>query len=224
MAGRVKQGPLLGGTPGLVPAIARVAPSAAVRPSSPAKPAPPPTKFGLCASAMQPKLPTQRVGPPAPAFAGRAASAVAQRTWDGASFATDPDHPRPASGTNAGRRPLHSGRAIQRAQTNFNFGTKIVGGIEVTYTPGYSSWEQDGARWHINWTLGESKGGTSMYHVTYEDSNPKKHYFFTKKYSEIEDALPPKGSKGRSDYKFSALPKDIQQFVINNYSELQSLH
>ncbi|EDX83149.1 hypothetical protein S7335_327 [Synechococcus sp. PCC 7335] len=94
---------------------------------------------------------------------------------------------------------------------------KDVDGTTVDLTRGYTSWERDG-KWHINWALGEG----DVYHVTSEDYNPKKHYFFTWRAGVIEDAVAPKDMKGRkgTSNKFSALPSAVQSFIRNNISEL----
>ena len=93
-----------------------------------------------------------------------------------------------------------------------------IGGIEVTFSPGYTSWVQDDNRWHINWRLGES----NVYHVTDEDTNPKTHYFFVLSSSEISDAVAPKDMKGKkgSSKKFSALPGSVAAFVRTNIDAL----
>jgi hypothetical protein len=94
----------------------------------------------------------------------------------------------------------------------------MVGGIDVTYTPGYASWTQDSKGWHINWTLGEK----DVYHVTDESVNPKKHYYFTYDGGVFEDAVAPKGMKGRkgSSAKFSKLPSAVKTYIEGNYAAI----
>ncbi len=97
---------------------------------------------------------------------------------------------------------------------------KMVGAYDVTFTPGYASWEQDDVSWHINWSLGEE----GVYHVTDESTNPKTHYFFTLSAGVIKDAVAPKGMKGRkgTSKKFSALPRAVKDYISANIGNLQS--
>jgi len=116
-------------------------------------------------------------------------------------------------------KPLSS--TVERAQQGVIQAATVVGGIGVTFTPGYASWTQDGGNWHINWKLGQSVRGEEVYHVTQEGS-PKNHYFFTLSAGEISDATAPKGfaGKGKTKHKFSALPTAVEQYVRTNISNL----
>jgi hypothetical protein len=101
-----------------------------------------------------------------------------------------------------------------------NGNTKVVAGTEVTFTPGYAQWDQDGDSWHINWRLGEA----DVYHVT-KESEKKIHYFFTIEAGDVSDATAPKSMKGRkgTSKKFSALPRSVQDFITANVSDLMTL-
>jgi len=117
------------------------------------------------------------------------------------------------------------GMALQKKKTNQpqNFGGVVqaqeIGGKEVDISNGYTSWQQDDTKWHINWRLGEK----DVYHVTNESVNPKVHYFFTLDAGLINDATAPKGMKGRkgTSKKFSALPDNVKSFIEANIQELQ---
>lgn len=97
--------------------------------------------------------------------------------------------------------------------------TKIVDGVEVMFTPGYSQWDMAGDTWHINWQLGEKKKGKEVFHVT-KEARPKLHYFFTLDAGVIDDATSPTKAKKGTAFKFSALPGEVQSFVRDNIDAL----
>lgn len=96
---------------------------------------------------------------------------------------------------------------------------KVVGGITVMFTRGYSQWDLSGSTWHINWALGESKKGREIYHVTWEGI-PKKHYFFSLNAGIIRDETSSNKSRKGTSYKFSALPSIVENYIRQNIGEL----
>lgn len=119
------------------------------------------------------------------------------------------------------QRKMHSMGVIYSVQPQciIQREERDVDGVIVDISPGYASWEMNG-KWHINWKLGEG----NVYHVTDEDKNPKIHYFFTLDAGDISDAVAPKRMKGKkgTSKKFSALPQDVQKFIVKNISDLIS--
>lgn len=89
--------------------------------------------------------------------------------------------------------------------------TKEVAGTTVSTTEngGYPQWDMAGYTWHINFN-------TDPFHVTREGS-PKEHYFYKRAANgTIKDAV--SGQKDKK--KFSQLPKDVQNFIRDNYDSL----
>jgi len=102
-------------------------------------------------------------------------------------------------GAAAFRRPAPS-NAIQRLPYS-----------DLEKTPGYTSWNEGGSSWHINYTLGDKKSGREVYHVT-KDGNPKIHYFFsTDGLGNFRDEVGTGRKQTRK--KFSDLPARIQATV-----------
>jgi len=103
------------------------------------------------------------------------------------------------NGVAAVRRPA-PGTAIQRLPYT-----------DLTRSPGYVQWNEGGSTWHINYTLGDSKSGREVFHVT-KEGNPKIHYFFSK--TDKGDYRDEVGTgKKETRKKFSNLPQDVQATV-----------
>lgn len=97
---------------------------------------------------------------------------------------------------------------------------EIIGGVEIERDAmgGYPTWSMAEGRWHLNFRLGGIKKGKQVYHVTREDCNPREHYFFTLDADKISDSLPEEQQKGAK--KFSALRKEVRDFVSTNINDL----
>jgi hypothetical protein len=92
---------------------------------------------------------------------------------------------------------------------------EMIGGVLVDKkSRGYPRWDMENRTWHLNTAY-------EPFHVTSEET-PKQQYYFERRGNDCVGIRPESvgGQASRTSHLFNKLPKKVQKFVQDNYSEL----